>query len=211
MAVFTAVLTRVSLQTLPLLKQQLTDAKQATIDATQNQVRSQMPVVFPVTVDGPRKVMKDGKPNIHFNIRLQNFGQTEAVSPVFEWGWGDKIPDAATKYQSGWIYSWSKSMWTPSIFGDNAQDISITKDESTPDHPFYIYGVVEYVDIFRKDASGVHKGRNDHRVQWIFNVTDIKIGDKEVTWEIKVAPEGSCLDEQCDAYADHEYYPGRPN
>ena len=180
--------------TLVVIRIQLRDTETST-DAD---IQAHMPVVFPVPPNPPLKPAEwvsgtNGPPHIRLTIVLGNLGETQAISPVFEWGWGKNMPSSTTQFQSGWICSWKKSMWTKGVVAPDSQNITVPEAQRLAKGEFYVYGVVKYRDGFQRK-------RSDHRVQWIYRITHFIVSPKDTHWEALVASNGSCLDDQCDAY-----------
>src|ERR1017187_4206543 len=196
----TVVLALVGALSLVILYKQLYDTEQSSYA----DMRAHMPVVFPQALEPPLKPVewissKGGQPHIRLNLMLGNVGETQAISPVFEWGWEKNKPNSTTQFQSGWICSWKRSMWTKGVTVLDSQETTLPEAQELAKGEFYIYGVVKYRD-------GFHGKRDDHRVQWIIRVREFVVSPEDTHYGGLVASNWSCLDDQCDAYNNEPPY-----
>jgi hypothetical protein len=181
---------------------QLLDLREATKSATQVEVSSHMPIVYPRME--PDWVIENGKPQIRIGMTLVNRGETPAVSPVFRWGWGTKPPDDSTHYQVNPQDAWSKSIWPKGVEAFDHQYISVDEAKSLAKGPLFVYGVAQYLDVFPK--SKLHP-RKDHRVEFCVRVVRFTVSERNTSWGNEPSLAGSCVDDGCSDYKHDVYNP----
>jgi len=192
---------------------QLDAFKKSTSEVALTQATINLPLVVPAGVDITAE-LENGK-LVGYQIAQQwrNDGQTRAVAPRFEWGWGRTKHDPATRYK----YTpkiWLRSTVIPGIkpIFDTERltnsEVDILK-AFKPGDPLFAYGRIEYTDIFPTDlVEGKHR-RNDHLIEYSIQIVRVHMTDSTDTyWVGKEIPYGYCYDEQCGA----DYYPkGKKN
>jgi hypothetical protein len=200
------------------MNSQLKDSEAITRFATNTEIASRKPIVFPIG-SFASLVKKDGKPYIRLIIRLQNVGETDAVSPVFSWGYSsDKPKQGKVRFQRINVSSWSTSAWSKGVWVEDSYDIPMDEAETLSKGPFFIFIMTRYIDIFptvsESDGWFNDHQRRDHRVQSSIEVRTLDLPDVlklngkllDVT-DTQVSPEWSCLDAQCPDYTNEKYDP----
>ncbi len=180
----------------------ITDNERTNDEATQVEVASHVPIVYPRI--SPDWVNENGRPQIRIGMTLVNRGETPAVSPVFRWGWGTKPPDDSTHYQVNPQDAWSKSIWPTGVEAFDHQYISVDEARSLAKGPLFVYGVAQYLDVFPK--SELHP-RVDHRVEFCVRVVRFTVSERNTSWGNEPSLAGSCVDGGCSDYKHDEYNP----
>lgn len=189
-----------------LTRTSLIDTENVTRDATQVEVDSKLPAIFPLTLDLSNTISKDGSPGIRVELEMSNVGETPAIRPQFQWGYGHNPPNNTTTYTWPLNTTWKQSIWTKGVSGADYQEIP-QKDFHLP---LYVYGVVQYLDVFPKSKPS--HCRKDHRIQWSIQIYSLSLKGKNglPQWDAFPIGQGSCFDEWCgEAYTNpkNEYKP----
>jgi hypothetical protein len=191
-----------------------------------------MPLILPagVVVNWNNNWRAPGTPKSQYSVLvrqcLKNVGESRAVFPDIRWGWGDTPPSENTHYQFHdetlrrwtWIEDDTKEgcvlpVFTTDVGGKfhrNIFDAPMPLEEATryaksvtAGHPLFVYGIVQYEDVFPHEAGDPH-GAN-HVVMYCYRITGFNTGESDngrtTGWAGDMNDTGNCIDDKCPQYA----------
>jgi len=182
---------------LGVMNKQLIDSETATKNAAETQILSNMALIFPTGVTPNLEALADGSRVIRIHQEWKDAGETRAVGPKIEWGWGPEIPTHSTKYQRIFDH-WKNSTWVKEHpFSDDAEiPLDEGKRLAELKTPLYLYGKVRYDDVFPVDRDTGHE-RKDHLIEYCIRIVKFNISENGASWSGMDCERGDCVDEQC--------------
>jgi hypothetical protein len=192
-----AIYAGIAARQLKTMQRQLKDSEEATRFATKVEIESKKPLIVVAAESYHLTPTKDG---VKVNLSPYSMGETAAYYPQIQWGISKEPPPSATPYM--WQITVWKEFYLPNGTPLNWSDKREIPKSVFNNPPFYVYGVIQYLDIF--PVSTDHP-RRDHRLQWAIRVehTYLPIGRP---WDGVLIKQ--CVDEGCGAaYRDNKYKP----
>jgi hypothetical protein len=176
------------------------------------EIESRGPIVF---FRGPWFSLvrrEDGRTYMRIEMVLESVGETPAVSPIFKWDYSPAPPSETPTYRNSSVTSWQNSVWSNRTTVRDHRDVPMDEARKLANAPFYVYGVIQYTDVFPTGEKSplTERARSDHRVQWAIKIDHLPLPDRDDPrakfdpdqW---VSPTGSCLDAQCSRYPYEKY------
>ena len=180
---------------------QLRAFNESTEESTETQIRVNMPLVG-VTRTFTSLDIDTNQVRLHQT--LTNLGETRAIGPIIELGWGSKVPIRTAEYQLV-DHRWEHTTWFKGMTYEDSIGIPLgeAKRLAKLTTPLYICYRVRYEDAFPIYPKPGH-ARNDHVGESCLQIDDFDISDKDAKLSGHDVESGTCVDEMCPA-EDYNY------